>query len=322
MTDFENDEEPQHPLLTQPPHNFNVPNFLEKLVNDENVDSLTNSVKEAAQHAITNREIFEMLTRVLWCRLFHLFDGYLSDNTNKVHMSAANITEVTRKLNKLFLTNEYRSDIMTAFNLRSWSELSCGQRTLGAQLLFHLYQICIAEISKLVPLNEEDSCALNVSDMGPDGRGKIRYLGGWATHKLLEKSRRYVVENKSSTSREVVDKVVKEIKKITLLEDNVIVSSPFIQGNSDVPETLRVTESKQYRERGLINILDSAYNFFMLLEQQRNYHINFNRLAQLGSDLIDNSVASVTKNEVLQNTFLSLFCLDSEEERVRYHRLP
>ena len=96
---------------------------------------------------------------------------------------------------------------------------------MGAQLLFHLYKICIAEISKLVPLNEEDSCVLNVSDMGPDGRGEIRYLGGWATHKLLEKSRRYVVENKSSTSREVLDKVVKEMKKITLLEDNVTVSS-------------------------------------------------------------------------------------------------
>ena len=117
MTNFENDEEPQHPLLTQPPHNFNVQYFLEKLVNDENVDSLTRTVKEAAQYAITNLEIFEMLTRVLWCRVFHLFDGYLSDNTNKVHMSAANITEITRKLSELFLTNEYRSDIMTAFNL-------------------------------------------------------------------------------------------------------------------------------------------------------------------------------------------------------------
>ena len=59
MTDFENVEEPQHPLLTvtQPPHNFNVQNFLEKLVNDENVDSLTHSVKEAAQYAIANLEI-------------------------------------------------------------------------------------------------------------------------------------------------------------------------------------------------------------------------------------------------------------------------
>ena len=267
MTDFENDQEPQHPLLTQPPDHFNVKNFLEKLTNDENVDSLSHSVKEAAQYGIANLQIFELLTRVLWCRVFHLFEEYLSDNEKKVHMSAANITQ----LNELFLTNEYRSDIMTPFDLQSWSELNCGQRTLGAQLLFHLYQVCVAEISKLVHLNEEEdsSRVFNVSDMGSDGRGKIRYLGGWATHKLLEKSRRYVVENKSSTSREVLDKVVKEMKKITLIEDNVVVSSHFVQENSDVPETLRVTESRQYRERGLLHISDSAYDFFMLLEQQR-----------------------------------------------------
>ncbi|CAB3998726.1 ATP-dependent DNA helicase PIF1 [Paramuricea clavata] len=177
--------------------------------------------------------------------------------------------------------------------------------------------MCVAEISKSVPLNEEEeSHALKVSDMGPDGRGKIRYLGGWATHKLLEKSRRYVVENRYSTSREVLDKVIKEMKKITLLEDNVVVSSQFMQETSEVPEILQVTESRQYRERGLLNISDSAYEFFLLLEQHRNDHINFNRLAQLGSDLIDDSVASVTRNEVVQNMFLNLFWLDNAEERV------
>jgi hypothetical protein len=48
-------------------------------------------------------------------------------------------------------------------------------------------------------------------------------------------------------SREVLYKVVKETKKITLLEDNVIVSSRFMPETSEVPETLQVTESRQYR---------------------------------------------------------------------------
>ena len=148
--------------------------------------------------------------------------------------------------------------------------------------------------------------------------GKFAILAVGATHKLLEKSRRYVVENKSSTSRNVLDKVVKEMKKITLLEDNVIVSIQFMQENSEVREIVRVTELRQYRERGLLNISDSAYDFFMLLEQQRNAHINFNRLAQLGSDLIDNLVASVAKKEIVQNKFLNLFYLDNAEERVGY----
>ncbi len=129
-------------------------NFLETLANDENVDA---SIHRRGR-TIWNRKsgYIELLTRVLWCRVFRLFEGYLSENAEKVHMSAANITQVTGKLNELFLTNEYRSDIMTAFNVRSWSELNCGQRTLGAQLLFHLYQMFVAEISKSVQSNEEE----------------------------------------------------------------------------------------------------------------------------------------------------------------------
>jgi hypothetical protein len=69
-----------------------------------------------------------------------------------------------------------------------------------------------------------------------------------------------------------------------------------MQETSEVPETLQVTESRQYWECGLLNISYSAYKFFLLLEQHRNDHINFNRLVQLGSDLIDDSVASLTRN--------------------------
>jgi uncharacterized protein YggU (UPF0235/DUF167 family) len=180
MTNAEEDQEPQHPPLTQPPDDFVVKNFLETLTKDENMDTLSQSIKEAAQYGIANLEIFELLAGRVQCRVIHLFEGYLSENAKEVHMSVANFTQVTRKLNELFLTNEYRSDIMMVFNLRKWSELTCDQRILGAQLLSHLYQMCVAEISKSVPLNErEESHALKVSDIGPDGRGEIRYLGRW-----------------------------------------------------------------------------------------------------------------------------------------------
>ena len=83
---------------------------------------------------------------------------------------------------------------MMVFNLRKWSELTCDQRILGAQLLSHLYQMCVAEISKSVPLNErEESHTLKVSDIAPDGRRGNSV--SWRMD-LLEKSWRYVVENR------------------------------------------------------------------------------------------------------------------------------
>ena len=44
----------------------------------------------------------------------------------------------------------------------------------------------------MVRKKEAGPIPFNVSDMGPDGRGKIRYIGGWAVRKALQKSLRYM----------------------------------------------------------------------------------------------------------------------------------
>ena len=309
--------EPSEHSINCPPSQFAVKDFLKSITKDMSTDSLSQLVKEAARYGLENLELFELLTRILWCRIVQLFDGYVRNNTDTIHMSSYNFTQVTTHVNQMFLTNEYRSDIVTVFNLQSWSETDSGQRTLAAQLLFHLYQMCIAEISKSVVSNEHlQSNFQNVSGMSPDGRGKIRYIEGSATRKLLENCRRYVIENKNSASKEVIGSVSKEMKKIDLLENHVIVSSESVHETSEIPETLQVTDWRQYRERGFLNISDTAHEFFMLLEQERINQINLHRLTQLGTDLISDSIASVTKNEAVQNRFHSLFCLDDAEQRV------
>ena len=59
MTNTDKDQEPQHPKFTHPPLDFVVKIFLETLTNDENVDTLSQSIKEAAQYG--NLDIFELL---------------------------------------------------------------------------------------------------------------------------------------------------------------------------------------------------------------------------------------------------------------------
>ena len=44
------------------------------------------------------------------------------------------------------------------------------------------------------------------------------------------------------------------------------------------PDTLQVTEGRQYRERGLLHISDQAYIFFMALEKKRVDLLNLNIL--------------------------------------------
>ena len=174
------------------PERFSVQGFLESVINDKHDDSYTSCIKSAANYAYAHLEVFQLLVHIIWYRLFALFEEYLSGNGEKVHMTNSNFcTFATSKLHQLFLTNECRSDVISAFSASSWSELNDGQRTLGAQLTFHLFrQLFTNELSSLVRKQENGPILFNVSEMGPDGKGKIRYIGGWAVRKALQKSQR------------------------------------------------------------------------------------------------------------------------------------
>ena len=141
-------------------------------------------------------------------------------------------------------------------------------------------------LRKCVRLQETRQVSFKVSSMGAEGRGKIRFIGGWAIRKSLEKSRRYATENHHSQSKEVIGKVVREMRKASVLQNDVIVSPKSLREISEIPETLDLTESRQYREHGLLDISDNAYYFFMLLEQQRVDQINADRFCQLRSNII------------------------------------
>jgi hypothetical protein len=183
--------------LTQPPDDFVVKNFLETLTKDENVDTLSQSIKEA-------RTIWNRKSGNIWTvnRKSSLVQGdssfwglSLRECKGSAHVGCKFHTSYKKA--ERIVSNEriqkWHNDVIV-INLRKWSELTCGQRILGAQLLFHLYQMCVAEISKSVPLNErEESHTLKVSDIAPDGRRGNSV--SWRMD-LLEKSWRYVVENR------------------------------------------------------------------------------------------------------------------------------
>ena len=53
-----------------------------------------------------------------------------------------------------------------------------------------------------------------------------------------------------------------------LLEENVIQPFVELEEKSKFPETLEVTEGRQYCQRGLLHISDPAYLFFLELEKK------------------------------------------------------
>lgn len=102
------------------------------------------SIKSTAKYRIDNLEAFELLSKILWCRINVLFQDYLPEN-GEVHMTNRDFTNATAKLHQLFSTQEYRSDLISSFGASSWSGLNDGQQTLGCELVFFLYKMFVDE---------------------------------------------------------------------------------------------------------------------------------------------------------------------------------
>lgn len=80
-----------------------------------------------------------------------------------------------------------------------------------------------------------------------------------------------------------------------------------LERTSSTLDATVVTESLQFRERGLLHISDSAFNFFLALEQERVNQINMEKLRSHKTDLVDEALVEILQHKVLQQMFIKLF---------------
>lgn len=271
--------------LSTPPSTFTMETFLTSAITNR-TDSYSEEINAAARYAINNMETFQILGNIIWCRIASLFEQHLADNLEPVNMTNKDFTLATSQIHELFLSEDYRKDLSIAFGVE-WNEINDGQRTLVTQLVFRLYQILIFEVEKQIKKKEIEPIEFNVAEMNGVGLGKVRYVGAWAVRKCLNKGRRYVTANKNSEANNTRERLEREMKMLDLLENNIITPHEVLEKTTAYPQTLSVTESRQYRERGLLHITDSAREFFTLLEQERVDLINFQRLSLLKGDMVD-----------------------------------
>lgn len=112
-------------------------------------------------------------------------------------------------------------------------------------------------------------------------------------------------------------KVAREMGKVGLLENNVIVPFTSLSDETIHKGTLNATESRQYRERGLLHVTDGAYTFFMKLEQERVDKINVGKLTSTESEMVEVSIKEVCSNQSLKDAFLKLFDVNDVGDEVR-----
>jgi hypothetical protein len=81
--------------------------------------SYSQSLKSAAKYCLSNLDLSQLITGILWCWVSALFKDHLFENCEEWHITNKEFTWTTGKLHQLFLTQEYRSDVISVFGVES-----------------------------------------------------------------------------------------------------------------------------------------------------------------------------------------------------------
>ena len=97
--------------------------------------------------------------------------------------------------------------------------------------------------------------------MSNEGKGKVRYVGGWVVIKLIFGHKRYIMQNLASSNPHVRTELNQRYSYMTILE-SLLAQSTNLHSSTIFEETLTVTDMKQYRKNSLAHISDAAFQYF------------------------------------------------------------
>lgn len=112
----------------------------------------------------------------------------------------------------------------------------------------------------------------------------------------------------NSSNNNTLKSVKTALYLTSLIEENLIASNfENLQVTTANPETLTVTDERQYRCRGLAHIVDPVYEFFVDLEQARVEQLNNEKLTSSKERLVEGAIYCSIKQCQLTNQMEKLF---------------
>ena len=76
----------------------------------------------------------------------------------------------------------------------------------------------------------------------------------------MKKSRNYSSEQLYTSNPSARDRVNKELRKLKMITTHVVVPYHLLLSTTRYPETVKVTEARQYRSRCLIHVSDAFFD--------------------------------------------------------------
>lgn len=233
----------------------------------------------------------------------------MSENRDEfiIEMTREKFTKVSAKLHEFFGTPLYNEMVSSLFE-GMLTELSDIEKALATEfsLLIHWE---LFEFLKEVVMRDrnEEPVVFDVEVMDSVGKAKVHHVGGWVVKKLLKKSWKYVMSNMYTENSETLASVKKQSTMCEIIEENLVAPYSKLEESSLYQDSLQVTESLQFRNRGLIHITDNTFLFFMSLEQERVLLLNDSKMKKLKGDLVTSAHQHLLKNENLRGKWFACF---------------
>ncbi|KAL9961197.1 hypothetical protein ACROYT_G030097 [Oculina patagonica] len=294
--------EEKESFLSKPPEDFDYGAFIAsfKAVTGDDIAEFSDYVRQendVIDQAIRLLPKFTILIKIIWLKIFDCMENHIKENVAQTKFSVNALKSIFHQTWHLNHQGEYKAFLQKAFQSPESSEekrsLTELELSFGSQLVYGVLLNVLNVIANEVRSQCQNECsAFQVSEMDSQGKGKVRFVFAWAVSRLLKQSRAYVNSNMYSESATVQHKVRKERQKIEALESAVIVPYDILYKSTKYPETLLVTESRQYRSHGLLHVSDKVYEMSLRFEQARVSALNTNMLKLHGENLLQ--VASDT----------------------------
>lgn len=261
------------------------------LVSIKSRASFSNYVEQestAAQNLLNANNSWKLdaFISIIWYQAYTAIRDHIVENADDdsliFNLQRQHFTEATARMHAFFTDIQFFRYLCAIFTC---NEQTMPQRSVAVQLAKEIYFIFLRHLASLMTHHKDSSVVdFDVQAMSPVGRSKVCHVGGLAVRKILTRYRKYVQANMFSNNSSTMVNVHKRQKLCNLLEENIIVPFAKLEETSKYPETLDVTEARQYRERGLLHISDEAYIFFMALEEQRVKFLNMHRLKEANGE--------------------------------------
>ncbi len=327
LESLENAEE----YLAEPPQDFNYEVFLKEMQDTSIMcDSLFAQNKNTViDRAITLLPKAELFIKILWRKIFLWLKKHIKEQLGDTSMTMAFLKDVTKKVWFITCCEEVRALLMVVLSTdekKSFLEEAdiCFCSDLATKIYHQILEIVANSVRQNITRAAIED--LKVIELDNTGLSKIRFLGGYVAHRLLDECKRYVNDNVYSEQHHVAKRVSMSVDKVRLLTENIIVPYEKICESTKYPDTLDYIERRQYASRGLLHVSDSFYEYMLKLEQARVNHLKISKYKELGENFLFEIKKQIVADDSfkLKQGFFELFqnhspAHDAELEEVSIH---